>query len=70
MAPEIKITLPNDRTVAGYDLSALEGAILKHREQIKMFEDGIANEKAQMEALSSIINRKRELEQGPRPHRG
>jgi len=70
MAPEIKITMPNDRTVEGYDMDALNASISKHRENIKMFEDGIANEKVQMEALSTIINRKRELESGPRPHRG
>lgn len=68
--PEIKITMPNDRTVDGYDMNALEDALKKHRANIQMFEDGIANEKKQMEALSAIINRKRELDQGPRPHRG
>ena len=71
MAVEIKITQPPDRTIQGYDLQALQDAITKHRDNIKMFEDQIERERAQMEATSQIINRKRELDaRRPRPNGG
>lgn len=71
MALGNKITMPNDRTVVGYDMDALLNTVKKHRANIKMFEDGIENEKVQMEAISDIIGRKQELEQeGQRPPRG
>jgi hypothetical protein len=66
-------TPPSDRIVAGYDMTALNEAVKKHLVNIKMFEDGIANEKVQMGALSAIITRKRELDKagvGQRPPRG
>ena len=67
MAPKVVVTLPADRIILSYDMSALEDGLKKHRANIKMFEDGIANEKKQMAALSEIIDRKRALEAERRP---
>lgn len=58
----LKITIPSDDAILGYDEKSLQNNIAQHLENINVFQQHISDEHSRIAVLESIIKRKRELE--------
>ena len=60
----LKVVLPSDEAILGYDLEALIKNVEQHAKNIVTFQQAIADEQARLAVAQSIVERKKELESG------
>jgi hypothetical protein len=59
----IKIVIPSNEALLGYDMASLEKSVERHKENINTFQEAIADERVRIASYESMIARKRELEE-------
>ncbi len=59
----VKISLPSNEVLLGYNMESLEGALEQYRKNIASFEQAIADERIRIAHYESMIARKRDLEE-------
>lgn len=58
----IKIVIPSDDALLGYDMVSLEKSVEQHKKNITTFQEAIADERVRIASYENMIARKKELE--------